>query len=130
MINANEVRLGNIIFRNGTEQIVSEIWKYGFSCEPINTDLYNEFDEKTEGVPLTEERLLKAGFKIDGTVLTINQSHNGSFILENWGNNLTDEIELYYTAGYGIKLSIEIKYIHQLQNLYFALTGKELEFNE
>lgn len=25
--------------------------------------------------------------------------------------------------------TIEIKYLHQLQNLYFALTGKELEIN-
>lgn len=27
-------------------------------------------------------------------------------------------------------LEIEINYVHQLQNLYFALTGKELEFNK
>ena len=31
----------------------------------------------------------------------------------------------FYINGYH-----EIKYVHQLQNLYFALTGEELEINE
>ena len=29
----------------------------------------------------------------------------------------------------GVSIKIELKYIHELQNLYFALTGKELQFN-
>jgi hypothetical protein len=29
-----------------------------------------------------------------------------------------------------IDLTIEIKYVHQLQNLYFAITGEELKLNE
>jgi hypothetical protein len=28
--------------------------------------------------------------------------------------------------SYGFEKSIELKYVHQLQNLYFALTGEEL----
>lgn len=68
-------------------------------------------------IPLTEEWLEKFGLE--------------PVIGNEWGDDLlcfewADE-ELIYTAGEGLALSPWIKYVHQLQNLYFALTGKELE---
>jgi hypothetical protein len=37
------------------------------------------------------------------------------------------EETLSATIQFQNKVEVEIKYLHQLQNLYFSLTGKELE---
>jgi len=72
------------------------------------------------GIPITEERLLKFGFKhvsenyyYKNLVLKFKFFKNGRFDIYIF-NNVTG-------------LSKKIKYIHQLQNLYFALTQTELE---
>lgn len=70
-----------------------------------------------EPIPITEEWLLKFGFektplgyfKKDGIILVVE--------------------DFYYECLLGSVAKI-LKYIHQLQNLYFALTGKELEIKE
>lgn len=75
-------------------------------------------------IKLTEELLLKCGFKLitdDGGVC-------GDYTY--WSNG---EIELN-NLGYWFVVSTDfhhpkIKYIHQLQNLYYYLTGEELEVN-
>lgn len=73
-------------------------------------------------IPLTEEWLLKFGFK----------QTNGAFFELNGigfiaGFSITDEFVLSGTFG---PRHIHIYYVHQLQNLYFALTGEELKIKE
>ena len=63
-------------------------------------------------IPLTEEWLVKFGF----------ENKTKSFVL----NNISIKQQ---TKGYFFYLSIMIQYVHQLQNLYFALTGEELKIN-
>ena len=82
---------------------------------------YIDIDE-IEPIPLTEEWLLKFGFK-----------KRKNRHLFHWENKIViseykDEFEnfFYPKTGYDIRFSNEIKYVHQLQNLYFALTGAEL----
>ena len=65
-------------------------------------------------IPLTEEWLLKFGFKNIKFKYEIN-----NFII--WLDPRSTYYYLNYEGG-----NIEIKYVHELQNLYFALTGKEL----
>lgn len=74
-------------------------------------------------IPLTEEWLLKFGFK-----------KRKNRHLFHWENKIViseykDEFEnfFYPKTGYDIRFSNEIKYVHQLQNLYFALTGTHLK---
>jgi len=67
-------------------------------------------------IPLTEEWLLKFGFEIK----------QGRF-----GNEYFGKINLYTASDKKIVFCYDgylkgIKYVHQLQNLYFALTGNEL----
>lgn len=82
-----------------------EGWKYVSLLKPI---------------PLTEELLLKCGFEQSGGLFQKKNSPiyylDGKFVIAADG---------YAMAGASIKL----KYLHQLQNLDFALTGKELEIN-
>ena len=72
---------------------------------------------KAEPIPLTEEWLLKFGF--DSKTLIF---RNGNFTMT-WGNG-GDYIDFQTIAG---SYMIHVAHVHQLQNLYFALTGEELE---
>lgn len=71
-----------------------------------------------EGIPLTEEILLKCGFRLhnnvydDDTRFTISQ--NGDLFLSDWSGK---------TIGV-------IRYLHDLQNLYKCLTKQELEIRK
>jgi hypothetical protein len=77
-----------------------------------------------DAIPLTEEWLVK---------MRLEKEEDEPF---NWSDKkkyLCDCFLLgYYSDGIhyvknGVKTGIPIKYVHQLQNLYFALTGTELE---
>jgi hypothetical protein len=76
---------------------------------------------RLSGVTLTEEILLKCGFD---KLLSIFKKDDFKIGLD--GNDfLLSEI----TVVFENKIKFKIQYLHQLQNLYFALTGKELEVN-
>ena len=75
-------------------------------------------------IPLTEDILLKCGFEVSGesfikACFSIEDVHNG----DTWYLYMYDE-DNECDVHVGI-----IKYLHQLQNLYFALTGSELNIN-
>jgi hypothetical protein len=73
-----------------------------------------------EPVPLTEEWLLKCGYVFTNIYQGFNQYRNGS-VLE---LSITPNgFELFFNYKW-----IKIKYVHQLQNLYFLLTENELEY--
>ena len=75
-----------------------------------------------EGIPITKERLLKFGFEDFGKMPAFElyrmEIKNLALNIDNEGNVYTNE------------LGIELKYIHQLQNLYYSLTGEELSIKE
>ena len=77
----------------------------------LDTIYYDEYS-KFEAIPLTEEWLLKFGFTFSDMIY----SFDGFEILD-----LKQGLE-FYNHDYPIK----IKYVHQLQNLYYALTQTEL----
>ena len=67
-------------------------------------------------IPITEKILLKCGFK-----------------KKPWGSTTVYyqnkiEIDAHFCL-YGVDYNIQLKSLHQLQNLYFTLTGKELKVN-
>lgn len=111
----NELRVGNLIYsRNGVVKTVDVI---NDSTQKI------EFDDSDddyrisdcEPIPLTEEWLLKFG---------LGKFPNRKDLFNCFGYTilLTQETPMFYI---GVAM-IEIKSVHQFQNLYFALTGEEL----
>ncbi len=68
-------------------------------------------------VNLTEDILLKCGFEWENHGLRLNdiciRKEVGGFVV--------------YTSNESFNFKIELKNLHQLQNLYFALTGEELK---
>jgi len=104
-MNAKELMIGNKVIHNGK---VHDI---------VSIDIYN--DIKADPIPLNEEWLLKLGFRHAYTSV-----HEGISIY----NKDLFSIEYHQDTLWinGNKVN-HIKHVHQLQNLYFCLTGKELE---
>jgi hypothetical protein len=133
---SKELRVGNLVYESKRSKILRK--KIGVEiCEikSLNIHHLESFPESEnfEPIPLTEEWLLKFKFikddnefrapKILGFIKSIYEIcirlHDGfcDVVLEEEQIN----IEIYTVI-----LPLKIKYVHQLQNLYFALTGKEL----
>jgi hypothetical protein len=112
---SNELKIGNLVKYTEDQTIFTVD-----SVSEIGLDVHNNI-EKTwielyqfEPIPLTEEILIRAGFE------KMNFEGNDSFIK----GDFELDSSFNYTAYEGY---IELEYIHRLQNLYFALTGEELE---
>lgn len=119
----NELRIGNYL--NGKQGHVTVTEIRGNNSVKIQ-DNTSSFYVGTclLPIPLTEEWLFKLGFKLvfagsgDGYLYSVGEKCNTMELID---------------RGYGFKYNtfnaceIEIKYVHQLQNLYFALTGVELQ---
>lgn len=126
MIDIKELRIGNLI--RGVSEKIEEV-----------KALEEGWVVYADPIPVTEEQLLKFGFKkvheddtwdelkisfIDGEYaywipglyyLTLN---GDSWVFY----HSTDEDTYWEIHG-------DVKYVHQLQNLYFALENEELEYN-
>jgi len=111
---AAELRIGNWYKNMSNDNPFNQI-KYGHEIDYVA--IY------CEPIKLTEEWLLKFGIK-QYNVDTINDCGDISY-----------DGELFYiysglgdAESYGF--AINIKHVHQLQNLYFALTNEELKISE
>ncbi len=127
MIEANELRIGNWLSHtnnNGTFNLqTQEVLIDGFSCL-YDQGLWTIPYVESKGIPLTKEILLNCGFiqlyRSDSCVRLelIDQPE-----YEFKSNSFHSEFRLFFEGH----CMAGINYLHQLQNLYFALTGKELE---
>jgi hypothetical protein len=119
-VKIEELRVGNWIYlMHGS---------FGYKPHQVSPTLLFHNAKVTERltfskpIPLTPEILVKCGFELD----------EGRY-LKPVGSNISiafrDDIYLTYDsdcASFDEELG---KYLHQLQNLYFALTGEELTIN-
>ena len=115
----NELRIGNLVDFNGQVETVYAIRNSGVDFYRGKTKksviMQSYVWEAIKPIPLTEEWLLKFGFKRFP-----------------WGlvkDNLLFKDDLkcsYLILQVGNGFEVKVKYVHELQNLYFALTGSEL----
>jgi len=129
MIQANELRIGNWIYvvDAGNFQVES-LDMYDRDTDPsilVNEEYYLQ---RCEPIPLTEEWLLKFGFEIGGNHISTNltTAKIKGFAINTYSN--FDE-KYWWLGYYTNSVNSHIKYLHQLQNLYFSLTGIELIYN-
>lgn len=139
----NELRINNIVLLDNKEywpevanipMLITQIteteslkrgkWTYSVGLKELNqsagyNDTYSQFIDFIKPIPLTEDWLLKMGFG-------------------KWENKKIwsyKSVLIYYHSKhmfcYGKSYSrTKLKYIHQVQNLIFALTGTELTIND
>lgn len=103
----NELRIGNLVYI-AEEDYVLTIDRQMFPMHPRLPNI-----EDYRPIPITEEWLLKFGFEKDNDY-GFWTSPNPKFIVDE--NFVLCDIDI----------TVAVKHVHQLQNLYYALTGKEL----
>lgn len=132
MINPNELRLGNYIYaidpyNKECGMVMCKVeclYRDGVEGSGIAVPMRYEY---TEPIELTSDILYKCGFK-----------SNYAEDPQLYGNKTTlrycnERFELYrngvdYVFTFHTYRSVVLlEYLHQLQNLYFAINGKELE---
>ena len=123
---ANELRIGNYFLDRGNKTLRIDWFERSKACMTMmigNMEVHplTEDFEYMQPIPLTEEWLLKFGFEWsirhqathkEGFEFDLNSLVYGGYSLSTWKR--------------GVIIVESIKYVHQLQNLYFALTGEEL----
>jgi hypothetical protein len=126
MIESKELRIGNWVeglLPDDRDMIPCEFQADAKTMYALSTEEYVCEACIIDPIPLTEEWLIKFGFKLMvETEYTLDTFElNG---VQLW-NKKRDFTELRYnTCG------IDVKHVHSLQNLYFALTGEELTIKE
>ncbi len=113
---AQDLRIGNLVYdRDGKTATIDSIGMFG-NVRLTTSDYHCEsstlFD--CDPIQLTEEWLLRFGFEKVNHYFQIN---------EFWVYFRLRDYK--YVFRHCVK-TFEIKYVHQLQNLYYALTGEEL----
>ena len=124
---ANELRIGNWLNHFNDTVIVQSIKHdpayYLIWCVKDNgyTSVANRVDG-FDGIPLTEDWLVKFGFELteDSWFYSLDfDKTKETFKIFPTTN------DKFHTLGLD-QFNMNIEYVHQLQNLYFALTGEEL----
>lgn len=134
-LEAKELRICNLVTDNYYESFKSVITVGSIHGEGIN--IHPDDDDKPYGlhsatlgfeyrledlqpIPLTEEWLVKFGFE------QYNNTNHYYYSNESYIVKINSEFGyLFYSIDHK-----PIKYVHQLQNLYFSLTGEELEITK
>jgi hypothetical protein len=111
----NELRIGNWV---SFEDHLIKQQRIVFLSEKADLSM-------VEPIPLTEDWLLRFGFDSLGKF----GFGIGKFHIENT-NNLRGKFKHAWHYRVISRKIIAIYYVHQLQNLYFALRGEELELKE
>lgn len=131
-VDVKQLRIGNYVKicfteKQGWEWVrVTNIHADG----TIDTDTNHKTRYYYEPIKLTDAILLSSGFKHDRIYRY--RFELGTFVLartmKDWSGPPTKANECFSLAlDYGNQLSTQTEYLHQLQNLYYALTGEELD---
>lgn len=125
---ANELRIGNLVI------LKKDFYTYRkgniFKLSNVGIDYLDRWQDMgasdnlritdVEPIPLTEEWLVKLGF------YKINESeYRHTEYFYNFKKGWFGICE-----GVGMEIVFDMKHVHSLQNLYFALTGEELQCKE
>lgn len=127
MINASQLRIGNCVYdASGFVRFISH--------RKLSDIASNPTGHGYKSISLSPEWLKKFGFitldaETDIVIWGLDDNSNGEeFSIVSDG--LDTPIPLYFSYDLGYReIRKEIQSVHQLQNLYFALTGEELKVN-
>ena len=120
---ASHLRIGNLLYYKNTKYIakVELIHNKHFDCRDEHGCFTPNGDY--EPIPLSEDVLLKCGAR---------EYNRSDYSIKYEIDTKTNHINILYKKNrilvfFGMCYLTDIKHLHQLQNLYYALTGEELE---
>ena len=134
---ANELRIGNLLKHTNNHIFLRKVWDtiIKLSGQEIFFISVSQTEKNVyyEPIPLTEDWLLKLGFEnFDGNMILLSK-HPNTYLFVNKIRQNDDCFNSVFmqqyigdTGNYNIVHLLNINFVHQLQNLYFALTGTEL----
>ena len=122
---ATELRIGNWVEWSGNAHSVVIVGEGFVQFRKKNLEKLSKNEGEIKPIPLTEEWLVKFGYAVRKSL--------GFEAYE-----INDIYTVYYNTtatpnGFEMcfgDFEIEIKWVHKLQNLHFALTGEELNQNK
>jgi len=117
---SNELRIGNWVYNDFTRE---DIEVYPMMIHRLSKI---EGEHHIKPIPLTEDWLIKFGFQSDNLL----DEDRTPILTIDCGEHVIDFIVGYYDECEVDDLSTPCKHLHQLQNLYFALTGEEITIKE
>ena len=129
---ASELRIGNWVEIQGLESKIILVDTEGCICENEYCEDFenNNITQNLQPIPLTEEWLKRLGFEKDeeydesGLVdYRLTLMKNSLEFVSFWNSEEITSVNQPQTG-------VDVKHVHQLQNLYFALTGEELNQNK
>ena len=120
VLKCTDLRIGNLVYSKETNrfQKITGLTDENPFIDAVTFD-YTNYDE-IEAIPITEEMLFNFGYGKKHDIYYKNNSllrFIGNEVFYSRGEIDDAEFQEYITS---------VKYVHQLQNLYFALTGREL----
>ncbi len=107
-LSIREMSVGNLYYYDGDDVVK-------WSMDDFRAMEFDRVDCAVQPIPLTEEWLVKFGFKKQKRSEWFSKK---GFVVRIFNNTLPVKIQGKHLVTLG--------YVHQLQNLYYALTGKEL----
>lgn len=138
MIKPNDLRIGNILqvdqligktniietvkaIRNdGLDYFEGYYLEFKSGNKASIEDHYKDRDICVKAIPLTREWLLRMGFKEDVNIYRTT-NYSGLFL----EYDMVWHLNKQYADG-TLNICYGLQYVHELQNLYFALTKEEL----
>ena len=139
---SNELRIGNLIDRVDYICEVVGIDKDGVIVEPLNYEGERFVEQEIQPIPLTEEWLLNFGFEEKEWIDSYDNTKVTGLVKDNIWCFCYKYKEKYNATYFGRRVKTgsfdsdvwrfeeregQKEYLHQLQNLHFALTGEELQ---
>jgi hypothetical protein len=128
-MNTHELRIGNWVedYDSSHERFRVETITKGENGTEGMWFINGRWHEDVIPTPLTEELLGKCGFK-----MTSNYSPEGEIYSLKHRDGISFEVCISYKGvdiiqNIGRIRMLNIKYLHQLQNVFFILTGEELK---
>ena len=126
MLKVKDLRVGNYIYSSLTKSVVEVSTKV---LRLMESEIRVKGETTYKGIPITEDLLLKCGFSrglyIDNLFFTKLDVVNGDYseiIIDMSDGNVEVHLDIN-----NFSIEVECKHLHQLQNLYHSVTGKELE---
>ncbi len=135
MIQTNDLRVGNIVMAKTTEM---KKWLSPYTLDKGYFQMFLEGTVDVKPIPLTAKILNRCGFKketrgekddFDGVEIVYNKDGIDIYDHTEDGAGFSYATYTRYPSR-GFKSGYGIKSLHQLQNLYHSLTGKELSLDK